>query len=143
MKLLLASPCQMVIADKESGYSLIAVFHHIKVRVPEAAEIPSNALLPKEWAIFSQWQLDSSEAERNVKQVAEAYWPNGDPLFKQELKALNITENQAAFIIRNIGFPMGQNGIIKILLSMFVDDKPAFDPIELNVKVEMIKDLHH
>ncbi len=143
MKLLIASPCQMVITDKDAGYghSLIAIFHHIKVRVPESAEIPSNALLPREWTIFSKWLLDPAETARKVKQVTEGFWPNGDPLFRQELLASQIVDNQTAFIIRNMGFPMGQNGIIKIVLSIFVDDKLAHEPVELNVAMELIKDL--
>ena len=65
MKLLIASPCQMVITDKEglAGHSLIGVFHNFKIRVPEKAEVPSNALLPKEWTIFSKWSLDPPESK--------------------------------------------------------------------------------
>jgi hypothetical protein len=142
MKLLLASPCQIVIQDKEAGgHSLIGIFHHFKIRVPETADIPANALLPREWAIFSKWSFEPSETEKKIKLVAEAFWPNDEPLFRAELVAAEISDNQSAFIIRNGGFPMGQNGLIKIILSIFVDDELAHDPVVLSVRMELVKDL--
>lgn len=143
MKLLIATPCQMVITDKEAGlgHSLIAVFHLLKIRVSETAEVPSNALLPKEWAVFSKWKLDPIESQKKIKLVTEAFWPNGDPLFKNELASIDVIDGQTAFIVRNMGFPIGQNGSIKIILSIFVDDELAHAPVELDMEVELIKDL--
>jgi hypothetical protein len=133
----------MVITDKEAGYghSLIAVFHDLSIRVPESAEVPTNALLPKEWAIFSKWRIDPTEGGKKIKLICEAFWPNGDPLFRSELPAAQIIKNQTTFIIRNLGFPMGQNGIIRIVLSVFVEDELAHDPVELEINFRLEKDL--
>jgi hypothetical protein len=132
-----------VLTDREAGYghSLIGMFHHLKVRVSETAEVPPNALLPMEWAIFTKWLLEPTESERKIKQVVEMFWPNGDPASKNEITVAEIIDNQTAFIFRNIGFPMGQNGAIKIIISIFVDDELAHEPTELNVIMDLIKDL--
>ena len=144
MQLLIASPCQMVLTDKESGYghSLIAVFHDFTIRIPESAEVPINALLPKEWAIFSKWRIEASEEGKVIKLLCEAFWPNGDVLFKTETIASEIMHNQTAFVIRNLGFPMGQDGLVKVVLSIFVADELAHEPVEIEINVRVQKDLH-
>ena len=83
----------------------------------------------------------STRKQRKIKLVTEVFWPNGDPLVKNELVAVEVSENQTAFTIRNMGFPMGQNGKIRIILSIFVDDELAHEPVELTVGVDLIKDL--
>lgn len=142
MRMLIASPCQMVITDKDeaTGHSLIGVFHSLKIRVPETTEVPAKALLPKEWAIFSKWELDPSESAKEIKLFVEIFWPDGEPLSKTELVAAEISENQTAFIIRTIGFPMG-GGKIKIILSIFADGELAHEPVVLSVGVVLAKDL--
>jgi hypothetical protein len=144
MRLLLATPCQHVITDAENsmGHSLIAVFHDVGIRVPPETVIPSNALLPKEWAVFSKWQADSEEeAKRNYSLVFEAFWPDGTPLAKQELASKPLVERKTAFIFRNTGFPMGQDGNVRVVLSLRSDGVPAHGPVELNISVRLQRDL--
>jgi hypothetical protein len=144
MKLLLATPCQFVITDVESslGHSLIAVFHDIGIKVPPSTDVPSNALLPKEWAIFSKWKAEKEEeATKHYTLQFAAYWPDGTALVEQEIKSNPLVEGGMAFIVRNTGFPIGQNGIVKVILSLMADGVPAHEPVVLDIGVKLTKDL--
>jgi len=134
----------MVIQDAENqiGHTLIAVFHDFGVIVPAEAEVPPNALLPKEWAIFSKWQLTSpDEADQTYKLLLEVFWPDGSLLVKQDTIVSVTKKDVMAFITRNNGFPMGQNGIVRIVMSLYVGDKLAHDPVTLEVRVTVTKGL--
>jgi hypothetical protein len=143
MRLLLATPCQLVIQDSESqlGHSLIAVFHNVGIRVPPENEVPSNALLPKEWAVFSKWAMSPEEATKQYSLHFEAYWPDGTLLVSQDVISRPIVGKDIAFIIRNSGFPIGQNGIVRIVLSLFGDGALVHDPVSLEVEVTLTRDL--
>jgi hypothetical protein len=146
MKLLLAAPCNLVSNDPELGHSLIGVFHDIMVRVIPGAEIPNNAVLPKEWAIFSKWSLDPGEEGRNHFLVTEIYWPDGSKLSETRIKSLAPGVSPSiSFIVRSQGFPFGQAGKIKINLRVEEEDgtdiKIAHEAVEIEILVRIEKDL--
>jgi hypothetical protein len=142
MKLLFATVCNLVLNDPEWGHSLIGVFDTIKIQVPAEAEFPPNALLPREWAVFSKWQLETEETERNYALICEITLPDGTPFGKYNLTAPKPTENQTiAFIVRSSGLPMGQNGRIRIALHLEEDNKIVSESVEVSIGVLVEKTL--
>lgn len=147
MKLLLVAPCNWVLSDPEVGHSLIGVFHDITVKLPPGTEIPDYALLPREWAIFSKWELAPEEQGRNFFLVTEVYWPDGTKLNEAKIKAPASIAGVPAisFIMRNQGFPFGQNGKLKIKLRVEEDDgadvKIVHETVEIEISVQTRKDL--
>lgn len=145
MKLLLAAPCNWVSNDPEMGPSLIGVFHDIAVKVVAESEIPSNAVLPKEWAIYCKWELLPEEFGYQYFVVSEIYWPDGTLLSQSKIKSVVPAVNALAFILRNQGFPFGQSGKVKIRLWIEREHdgeiQIVYEPIELFISVRIDKDL--
>ena len=145
MKLLLAAPCNLVSIDQQLGHSLIGVFHDIAVKVPPDTEIPANALLPKEWAVFSKWLLSPGEEGEEYFLVSEIYWPDGTMLNQIKVKAPDPNANSITFVLRNQAFPFGQNGKVKILIWIEKEDgegiKLVHESIEILISTKIEKDL--
>jgi hypothetical protein len=138
MKLLLAAPCNLALQDPEVGHSLIGVFHEIKIQIPlDAAEIPSNAMIPREWSIFSKFSLDPEEEGKDYTLKTDVFWPDGTILISHALDAKQPTKDGVAFIAKLQAFPMGQQGIVRINESLTSEGKVVFGPIKLEVKIEI------
>ncbi len=135
MKNLVHVPCQMAIQDQISGHSLIAIFHEIKLQFPGGAEIPLNAVIPREWAIFSKWELEVDEEGRDYVSTTEIYWPDGTLFARFELKAANPIANGMAFVVRLSGFPMGQIGIIRVTNTLSEGGRLVSGPNEIAIRV--------
>jgi len=57
--------CEKVILDNGTIPSLIGLFNRIIAKVSAGApDIPPNALIPKEWAIFTAWDLEAGDDQR-------------------------------------------------------------------------------
>jgi hypothetical protein len=138
MKLLLAAPCNMALQDPDVGHSLIGVFHEIKIQVSQDAEVPNNAMVPKEWAIFSKFSLEPNEEGKDYSLSTDIFWPDGNLLLNNVLPA-KIAKNGMAFIAKLQTFPMGQQGIVRIRESLTSEGKIVCGPIELEVKVVIEK----
>jgi hypothetical protein len=141
MKLLLLTACEKVLQDVQSGHSLISVFHGLTIQLPPEPEMPGNAVIPKEWAIFSKWELLPDEEGKNYASSVEIFWPDGTFFAKSIIAAAQPTQDGMAFIVRLPGFPIGQNGKLKIVQFLQSDDEQVFGPVELEVRVAVTRDL--
>jgi hypothetical protein len=135
MKLLLAAPCNLVLQDPEVGHSLIGVFHESKIQIPhDAPEVPSNAMVPREWSIFSKFGLDPDDEGKNYSLKIDVFWPDGSILISHTVNAARPTNNGMAFIAKLQAFPMGQQGIVRIIQNLSSEGNVVFGPIELEGK---------
>jgi hypothetical protein len=142
MKLLIATPCEKVLQDPESGHSLIAVFHEIKIQISQdAPEIPGNALIPKEWAVFSKFELKPDEEGKEYSLKMEVFWPDGTLLVGNQVAAAQPTKNGMAFVIKMQGFPIGQPGVIRMNQTLTTNGKPVYGPTELTARVVVERSL--
>jgi hypothetical protein len=139
MKLLLIAPCEKLIEDLTQGQSMISIFHGLKIRIPRDQEIPSNAVSPKEWAIFSKWELSPEEEGQTFTSTMSVFWPDGSQFFTHELAAIQPTTNPMAFVHRVQGFPIGQNGDLRIVNSLTRDGEVLFGPVEVTVTIDVIR----
>jgi len=142
MNLLLATPCNLVANDQELGPSLIGVFHDMTIKIHPDIEIPGNALIPKEWAIFSKWMLSSEETRRDYVLVSEVYWPDGTLLHQTKSKSSSPATTALIFIIKHQAFPFGQDGRVRIRLWMENEDKTlVHESIEIFISVRVQKNV--
>jgi hypothetical protein len=142
MKPLITVPCQIALNDPVSGHSLIGVFHEIKVQISgDLPELPLNAMLPKEWAVFSKFGLTPEEEGREYSLKTDIYWPDGSLLLRNLLPAEKPTRNGMAFIVRLQAFPFGQPGMIRVVETLLSGDENVYGPIELEINVSVEKSL--
>ena|ERR1035438_2166062 len=135
MKLLVFTPCNIVLQDPGLGSSLISIFHGITFKVPTGTELPSNAVMPKEWAIFSKWGLELEEYGKEYTSKIEIYWPDGTEFAKFSLVSEQPTKDGMAFINRLTGFPVGQDGEIRVVQLLEGNGEIVYGPVELIVKI--------
>jgi hypothetical protein len=137
MKLLLATACQVVINDPEFSHSLISVFHEIRFGISSSIDLPPNALIPREWSVFSKWELTDEESTGDIAQTCEMYWPDGALLSRTKLVAAKPVQRALAFNVRSQGFPVGQSGKLKIVLWIEDGEKQLSTKEELFVYVRV------
>ncbi len=141
MKNLVHTPCQLVLRDAEYGHSLVAVFHELRLQFPPETVIPPNAVIPREWSVFSKWELEEDEEGKDYTSATEIFWPDGTPFLKTELKASPPVSNGMAFIFRFGVFPMGQIGTIRISNTLSEGGRLVSGPIETAIRLRHQFDL--
>jgi hypothetical protein len=70
--------CEKVIIDNNGVASLISLFSQFNVGTVTGEEIPSNAVAPKEWALFCIWDHEPSEIGTEFTEVVEVRGPDGN-----------------------------------------------------------------
>jgi hypothetical protein len=135
MKLLILAACEKVLSDPQSGPSLIAIFNGMKVTTHTDAVVPRDALLPREWSIFSRWQLEPEEEGKNYTSSTEILWPDGTQFGRLDLVAEQPTADGMSFTGRLTGFPIGQNGKVRIIQTLKRDDGSVSGPFEMFLTV--------
>jgi len=143
MNLKILTPCEKVIRDANSGPSLIATFQEIRAGVLEFVEIPVNAVVPKDWAIFALWHLSDNDVGPIYQQWTEILWPDGSQFLKQLLEIKIEKPDWMINTVQMQGFPMGQTGKLTIRVWIEADTKPVSEVAEtwITVKHERISDL--
>jgi hypothetical protein len=114
--------CEKVIIDKKNAHSLIDVMTNAEIQTVmgqnvdvEQAKMPSNAVIPKDWYIFSIWQQSREEIGKTFEQVVQVYWPNDDKFTEGRLLFKPVDDKAQYNSVRMLGFPAGQDGKIKVL----------------------------
>src|SRR5260370_18032899 len=103
--------CEKVIIDKQQDgvASLIALFSKIIATVPTGSpEIPANAVIPKEWAIFSAWDSESSDAKEYAL-CTQILYPDKSQFGELNKIPVKVEANKRAQVVANVqGFPIRQ-----------------------------------
>jgi|ERR1035437_8921167 hypothetical protein len=136
MNIKVLTPCEKVLRDERSGPSLIATFQEIQVGVPEGQEVPGNAVVPKEWAIFALWHVAESDALSNARQWTEVLWPDGSQFVKQPLDVKIEKPDWMMNTVQFQGFPMGQTGRLTIRVWIDINGKTATEIAETWITVK-------
>src|ERR1700722_14259893 len=69
--------CDKVIIDDSGVASLISLFGNVIITLPQDAEIPPNALAPKEWALFASWDYELDDDGKEFLQIVQILFPDG------------------------------------------------------------------
>jgi hypothetical protein len=114
MKNVIIAPCEKVIVDKSSGTpSLITIMQNINVQVPVGQEIPSDAVVPREWFIFTQWLIEENDYGKTFVQKAMVILPDGTSFGQGSTIPFTLGNRDhriAQNVVTLVGMPIGQLG---------------------------------
>lgn len=141
--------CEKVIFDQQVGLprspgppqvgpaSLIGLFSKIYISIPPGGpEIPANAVTPREWAIYSAWDPEPGDEERNYFFCGQIFYPNGEAYGSQVRIPINVISGQRSqALVRVAGFPIGQIGTYCVRVWLEEDAKKVGNPIDLKVEL--------
>jgi hypothetical protein len=145
MKCLALLACEKVIIDKDGAHSIINVMLNAEISLQLIAEpgkaippvtVPPNALTGTMWWIYSIWEPSQDDVGKPIEQVYKVYWPSGEHLLEGRLPyALkDDSMNQTTFSIA--GFPIGQQGKVKIVTWLESEGKRFTEDAETFVSVK-------
>lgn len=132
MKLISFVTCSQVLNDPELGPTIVSALQTIGIAIQEGAPPPpTDAVMPKEWAVFTGWSLTDEEKVENKSytQVIQFFWPDGKQFVMQRLTSSPQNGRDfLTFVVRLNGFPIGQVGKIGIQVSLEAEDKIVWGP---------------
>jgi len=130
--------CEKVILAKDDVASLINLFSKIILTVPTGAEIPGNAVIPRDWAVFSIWLTEPGDERREYTLCTQILYPDKSQ-FGQTVKGRIPIEpaKRAQMNMQFQGFPIGQIGEYKIRTWIEENQKEVFGPIEFGIELEI------
>ena len=145
--------CEKVIIDQPiegsppgtSGTaSLIGLFSKIIAATfpgtSEFPQIPPNAVVPKEWAIFSAWDIEPGDEKIKYIVCTQILYPDNSPFGEINRTVLKIEANKRSQnVIRIPGFPIGQTGFYSVNTWIEENEQKVFGPIEFKIEVEIMK----
>jgi hypothetical protein len=146
MKFLVLCACEKVIIDKNGAHSLINIMQNAELQnVPQsganasammqASELPSNAVLPQLWFVFSIWQPSSDEVGKTFQQMHQIFWPDGTKFMDGPLEFKpDESYQQNSFGV--LGFPVGQPGPVRIVTWVEDRGRPITETHEYFIRVK-------
>jgi hypothetical protein len=108
--LALFTVCEKVIIEDNGMPSLITLFTRIATTPNIGAEIPSNALAPKEWAIFTAWDWEKDDEGVRYTQAIEVRVPDGKVFADIKTNFVIERDKRQQVRVPLVGFPIGQRG---------------------------------
>jgi hypothetical protein len=132
--------CEKIIFDQENVASLISLFNKLIVVVPSEAEIPKNAIAPKEWAIYSSWDGDAGDELKENFLCTQVVYPDGSPFGEISKFKMDVALHKRAQVNAQVhGFPIGQKGSHTIRTWVEESEKIVSPVIEFRMDLEIIR----
>jgi hypothetical protein len=132
--------CEKVILAADNVASLISLFSKIIVTVPAETEIPKNAVTPKEWAVFSIWDTDPGDEQKEYMLCTQVLYPDQSQFGEVAKSRMKIELNkQTQMSIQAVGFPIGQVGHYTVRTWIEENTKIVHGPIEFKIEVKITK----
>jgi hypothetical protein len=139
MKLQVLLACERIIEDPNGGPSLISVFTKFSVAALDNQELPSDAVLPRDWVIYTVWRLEEHESDKAYTLRSEIYWPDGTQFASSSIAATkDRAEDFVTFTGKANGFPIGQVGKMRIAVWVETDGVKVSDVEETHINVGRI-----
>ena len=132
--------CEKVILAADNVASLISLFNKIVVVVPDEAEIPKNAIAPKEWAVFSIWDTEPGDELKDYTFCTQMFYPDQTHAGEVHRVKMNIECNKRSQVNLQIkGFPIGQTGQYTVRTWIEENQRVVVDPIEFKIELEITR----
>ena len=132
--------CEKVILAKDDVPALIRLFSKLILTVPTSAEIPREAVVPRDWAVFSIWETEPGDERRNYMLCTQLLYPDKTQFADTNRTKINIEpEKRAQMTIQFQGFPIGQTGEYTIRTWLEENQREVFGPIEFGIGLEIRK----
>jgi hypothetical protein len=132
--------CEKAILSKENVASLIALFTKIAINIPAGAEIPKDAATPKEWAIFSMWNTEPGDENKEYILCTQILYPDGTQFSDVPKNKIAVEANKKSVVIVQVqGFPVGQDGPYTIRTWIEKEQETVVGPLEFTMEVEIVR----
>jgi hypothetical protein len=106
----------------------------------EIQRIPHDAVIPKEWAVFSQWDHEPGDENKKYVICTQLYYPDKSPFGPTNKVPLKIeAKARSQNVIRITGFPIGQAGFYKVRTWIEEEDQEVVGPIEFEIELVVQK----
>jgi hypothetical protein len=114
-RLSILAVCEKVIFDTDGPATLVSIFENMLYQVQDVP-LPEKAVLPNQWAIFTQWEATAQEMGEEFTQVAIVTAPDGSEFYKLEVPFTRIEPNKATIRIRvNLrSIPIWKEGLVRV-----------------------------
>ncbi len=140
LKPLVCLACEKVIISKDEIASLIGLFSKFVVTVPAGAEIPHDAVAPKDWAIYSNWDTEPGDETKAYTLCTKIVYPDKTQFGNVVKQKLPIEAGKRVQNYLNmIGFPIGQPGEHVVSTWIELNDQMVLGPFEIGVGLIVLK----
>lgn len=120
--------------------SLISLFNKIVLTVPaEAPDFPKNTVAPKEWAIYSAWDTEPGDEQREYFLCIQMLYPDQTQFGDITRMRIIVTpiHRRSQMIARVLGFPIGQQGFYTVRTWLEEHEQIVGSPIEFKLELEV------
>lgn len=139
-RVILERPSDFDSPDSEGVASLIGLFSKMIAITADDQVIPPNAVVPKDWAIFSAWDIESEDAGKKYNLCTQILYPDGTPFGETSKIPLKLQLNKRSQnVVKIVGFPVGQTGFYSIQTWIEENDARIYGPIEFKIEFEIRK----
>jgi hypothetical protein len=113
-RLLMFAPCEKVIIGQDNVVSLIGLFHEIQLQLPTGKDIPPDVCVPMKWAVFTLFQRNESEENKELEQKCVLVNEEDKTLITAGLR-FKLSQQFNRIITEVLGFPI-QKGPLRLKL---------------------------
>ena len=141
--------CEKVITDQpvegdppsQGVPSLIGLFNKIILQVSaDLSEIPKNAVAPKEWAIYSAWDNEPGDEQKEYFLCIQILYPDQSPFGQVTRMLINVQPKRRSQMTARVqGFPLGQPGFYTVRTWLEENRQMVSTPIEFKIELEIRK----
>jgi hypothetical protein len=141
--------CEKVIIDQpiegepasQGVPSLISLFNKFVLQVSaDLPEIPKNAVAPKEWAIYSAWDNEPGDEQKEYFLRIQILYPDQSPFGQVTRMPVNVQPKRRSQMIARVqGFPIGQPGFYTVRTWLEENNQMVGSQIEFKIEVEIKK----
>ncbi len=143
LKTYVCAACEKVILTADNVASLISLFNKIIITAPPEAEVPKNAVAPKEWAIFSIFDTEPGDELKEYTHFAQILYPDQSQFSEIAKSKLRIELNKRAQVnVQVPAFPIGQVGNYTVRVWIEENQRTVVGPIEFKIELEIIRQVH-
>ncbi len=137
LKPYICAACEKVIVDQDGLASLIGLFNKIIFSPPPGEEVPANAVVSKEWTVFSSWDTEPGDERKEYVLCTQMLYPNGSQFADLNKTKINVELNKRSQMkIVWLGFPVGQLGAYTVRTWVEESGTMVVGPIEFELSVE-------
>src|SRR5690348_17171932 len=135
-KVILDNPIELTSPHARGPASLINLFSKITITPQESQEIPANAVVPKEWAIYAAWFVEEEDKDKHYSFCMLMHYPEGQQFGSVTKIPIPVTLGERSqVIVKVLGFPIGQQGFYRVKAWLEESDKRVGDIIEIPIEL--------
>lgn len=135
-------PGSSPIPDPTGPTSLISLFSKLYVQANATGSgetIPPNAVIPREWAIYTEWDTEPGDETKHYELCAQLLYPDGTFFGEQVKYPVNVSLHRRSQVIVKVGaFPIGQAGIYTARVWIEENRQRVSESIDLRIELILL-----